>query len=166
MLLDRSQPARAHVDAWTAQAAVRAEADDVLEALTDPARIARWAPVQFEVDGLAGGRLISGSRESVSGTIGGVRARFEVEVVRADTERLELVAHGPVSFDVTYTFRGEDGIVVVDAYVSLRRQRGFTAQLLRTVAAGLLSAGALGSALARLEASLAPRPAGAQLLAA
>lgn len=165
MLLRGSQPANAPVDAWTAQAVVRAGAGEVLEALTDPARIARWAPVQFEVDGLAGGKLIAGSRECVSGTIAGVRARFDVEVVRADTERLELVAHGPVSFNVLYTFHDEDGVVVVDVYVSIRRQRGFTAQLLRTVAAGLLSAGALGSALARLEASLS-RPVGAELLAA
>lgn len=165
MLLRRSQPGNGCVDAWTAQAVVCGGPDEVLEALTDPARIARWAPIQFEVDGLAGGRLISGSHEWVSGTIAGVHARFEVEVVRADTERLELVAHGPVSFEVTYTFRGDDGVVVVDACVSLRRQRGLTAQLLRTVAAGLLSAGALGSALARLEASLS-RPVGAELLAA
>lgn len=165
MLLRRPHPAKSNMDAWTAQATVCARADEVLEALTDPARIARWAPVQFEVEGLAGGRLISGSREWVSGTIAGVRARFEVEVVRADTERLELVAHGPVSFDVTYTFRDEDGVVVVDAHVSLRRQRGFTAQLLRSAAAGLLSAGALASALGRLEASLS-RPVGAELLVA
>ena len=165
MLLRRSQPDSTYVDAWSAHAAVRARADEVLEALTDPARIARWAPVQFEVDGLAGGKLVAGSHERVSGMIAGLQARFEVDVVRADKERLELVAHGPVSFDVTYTFRGDDGVVVVDAHVSLRRQRGFTAQLLRTVAAGLLSAGALGSALARLEASLL-RPVEAELLAA
>jgi polyketide cyclase/dehydrase/lipid transport protein len=165
MLLRRSQPPNAQADAWTAQAAVRADADQVLQALTDPARIAAWAPVDFEVDGLAGGRLIAGSRERVCGTIAGVHAKFEVEVARADTERLELVAHGPVSFDVTYAFRGDDGVVVVDAQVSLRRQRGLAAQLLRTVAAGLLSAGALGGALARLEASLT-RPVESELLAA
>jgi Polyketide cyclase / dehydrase and lipid transport len=165
MLPRRSIPDNRCADAWTAQAALRAGPDEVLEALTDPARIARWAPIQFEVDGLAGGRLIAGSRERVYGTIAGVHATFDVEVARADTERLELVAHGPVSFDVTYTFRGHDGVVVVDAYVSLRRQRGFTAQLLRTVAAGLLSAGALRGALARLDASLS-RPVEAELLAA
>ncbi len=165
MLLRRSQPGNEYLDAWTARAAVRARAEEVLEALTDPARIARWAPIEFEIDGLAGERLRAGSRERVSGTIAGLRATFEVEVVRADTERLELVAQGPVSFEVTYAFRRGDGVVVVDAFVSLRRQRGFTAQLLRTVATGLLSAGALGSALARLEASLSP-PAPAELLAA
>jgi uncharacterized protein YndB with AHSA1/START domain len=47
-------------DVWTAQADLSADADEVLLALTDPDLIARWAPVRFDVDGLAGGRLSAG----------------------------------------------------------------------------------------------------------
>lgn len=139
---------------WTASADMRSDPDEVLDALTDPAAIAHWAPVRFEVGGLAGGRLRSGSRERVSGSIAGIGATFEVEVTRADTQRLELVARGPVSFDVTYCFSEHDAGVVVDAHVAIRRQRGLTAEVLRAAAGALLSAGALRSALRRLEASL------------
>jgi hypothetical protein len=155
MLLLRSKSEdRRRPDVWTAQAAFRARAGDLLEALTDPELISRWAPVDFDADGLAGGRLLTGCRARVSGTIAGVQATFDVDVARADTERLELAAHGPVSFDVAYAFRNDDDVVAVDACVSLHRQRGLSAQVLRAVAAAMLSAGALGSALARLESLL------------
>jgi hypothetical protein len=151
MLLLRSQETARQPDTWTARAAFRARADEVLDALTDPALIELWAPIGFDVDGLRGGRLVAGSHALVSGSIAGVSATFEVDVARADSRGLELTARGPVSFDVFYTFRSDGDAVVVDACVSLARQRGITAQVLRTVAAGMLSAGALGCALSRLE---------------
>src|SRR5437660_1745304 len=77
---------------WAARADVQAHVRDVLDALTDPELIAHWAPVSFNVAGLAGGRLAAGSRERVSGTIAGISATFDVEVFRADTQRLELSA--------------------------------------------------------------------------
>jgi hypothetical protein len=152
-------------DVWMASAQVRSDLDDVLGALTKPDSIACWAPVSFEVDGLAGGRLRAGSRERVSGSLAGVRATFEVEVTRADRQRLELVAHGPVSLDVAYSFDQQRDGVIVDACVAIRRQRGLTAQLLRAAAGALLNAGALKTALRRLESSLAS-PLEAELLAA
>jgi len=152
-------------DVWTARASLRNDPDEVLSALTRPASIARWAPVSFEVDGLAGGRLRAGSRERVSGSIAGVRAAFEVEVTRADEQRLELVAHGPVSLEVSYSFNEHGDDVIVDARVAILRQRGLTAQVLRGAVGALLNAGALGAALRRLERALSG-PFEADLLAA
>src|SRR5690242_8921719 len=108
MLLFRSQPDTAcRPDAFTARAAFRARPDEVLDALTDPALIAEWAPIDFEVEGLHGGRLVAGSNAQVSGTIAGVNATFEVDVARADTAQLQLTARGPVSFEVAYALRSD-----------------------------------------------------------
>jgi uncharacterized protein YndB with AHSA1/START domain len=166
MLLLRTNTSSSHdPDVWTARADLRADAEEVLDALTDPELIAEWAPVSFEVDGLAGGRLRAGSLERVRGSIGGVRTSFDVEVRSADTERLELVAHGPVSLDVAYRFEEHDQGVAVEASVAVRRQRGLTGQIMRAAVGALMSAGALSAALRRLDASLAP-PLEAELLAA
>ncbi len=141
-------------DVWTAQADLCAHAEDVLLALTDPDLIASWAPVQFAVDGLAGGRLTAGCRERVRGTVAGVTTSFDIEVGNADGDRLELSACGPVSFDVVYRLRSHPGGVRVDASVSLRRRGGLTARIVRTAAAAALNAGALPVALRRLDAVL------------
>jgi hypothetical protein len=142
-------------EVWRARRGICADPEDVLQALTHPATIAEWAPVSFEVDGLAGSCLEAGSHERVSGSIAGIRTTFEIEVRQADVERLELVARGPITFDVTYRFRQRDNDVLVEATVGLRRRRGWAAQVLRTAAAALLNAGALTSALRRLEAAVA-----------
>jgi uncharacterized protein YndB with AHSA1/START domain len=161
MMLLRTNAGRSpQADVWTASIDLRSDADEVLRALTDPAAIAQWAPVSFEVDGLAGSRLRAGGRERVSGSIAGIGTAFDVEVRSADRQRLELVARGPVSLDVTYRFEEHDDGVRVDAQVGIQRQRGLTAQVLRAAVGALLNAGVLGSALRRLEASLsAPREA-------
>ena len=141
-------------DVWTAQADLSAAAEHVLLALTDPDLIASWAPVQFDLDGLAGGRLRAGCRERVRGSIAGMTTSFDIEVARADSDGLELVARGPVAFDVAYRFRPRFCGVRVEASVSLRRRGGFTAQLVRTAVASALNAGALGVALRRLDAAV------------
>jgi hypothetical protein len=141
---------------WTARADLRADANQVLLALTDPELIAQWAPVAFNVAGLAGGRLSAGSRERVTGTIAGVRATFDVQVARADRQQLELSAHGPVSFEVLYSFREHASGVRVEARVSLGREGGLATQILRAAVRALLNAGALAGALRRLEGSLCP----------
>jgi hypothetical protein len=152
-------------DVWTASIDLRSGPDDVLRALTDPAAIAQWAPVTFDVDGFAGSRLRAGSRERVTGSIAGIRTTFEVDVQSADREGLELVARGPVSLDVTYRFEEHPAGVRVDAQVGIQGQRGLTAKLLRAAVGALLNAGILGSALRRLETSLSV-PLGADLAAA
>jgi hypothetical protein len=155
MLLLSSRPREsASPDVWTAQAEVPATAEQALRTLTDPAAIADWAPVSFDVEGLAGGRLRAGSRARVSGAIAGLRATFDVDVIRADTRLLELVAHGPVSFEVTYRFRPCGCGLLVDARVAVPRRGGLTAQLVRSATVALLNAGALGASLRRLERSI------------
>jgi hypothetical protein len=165
MLLLRTNMISAGRDVWTARAGICADADAVLHALTDPDSIAEWAPVSFEVAGLAGGLLQSGSRERVSGSIAGITTTFDIEVGQADTERLELVARGPVTFDVSYRFRERDADLLVEATVGVRRQRGLAAQILRAAVTTLLNAGALASALRRLDAAVSC-PVSTQLVAA
>jgi hypothetical protein len=154
MVLLGANTGSSDAEAWTASANLHSDADAVLRALTDPTSVACWAPVSFEVEGLAGGRLRTGSRERVSGSIAGVKATYDVEVTRADRQRLELVANGPVSLDVAYGLNEHEDGVIVEARVAIRRQRGFTAQVLRAAVAAVLSAGALRTALRRLESSL------------
>jgi hypothetical protein len=165
MRLLRSFTGSPDPEAWTASATLPSDLDAVLGALTDLASIASWSPISFEVEGLAGGRLRTGSRERVSGSIAGISATYDVEVTRADRQRLELVAHGPVPVDVAYRLSQHDDGVLVDARVALSRQRGLTAQLLRGAVAALLNAGALRTALRRLEGSLSG-PCDAELLPA
>jgi len=161
MLLGNNPAMTAEPAVWTASAWMDDDPNGVLHALTDPAAIARWAPVSFEVDGLAGGRLAAGSRERVSGSIAGIGATFDIEVMRADTKGLELVANGPISLDVKYRFIEHDDGVSVHARVGIRRRRGLSAQLLQAAVAALLNAGALARALRKLENSLdAPAPRG------
>ncbi|MGE5617439.1 MAG: hypothetical protein ACM3UX_00730 [Candidatus Woesearchaeota archaeon] len=149
---------------WTTRRGICADAEDVLRALTEPGEIAEWAPVSFAVDGLAGGALQTGSHERVSGSIAGIGATFEIEVSHADVERLELVARGPVTLEVSYRFHQREQDVLVEATVGLRRSRGLAAQILGAAVAALLDAGALGSALRRLEIAVAA-PVGTELIA-
>lgn len=149
MMLLRTPPAEAEI--WTAQADLDAEPEQVLRALTDPVMIAGWTPISFHVEGLGGRALRTGSRARVSGTIAGIGAAFDVDVIRADRHALELVARGPVTFEVIYRFLPRDRGLRIDASVAVPRRRGLTAQLLRSATAALLNAGALHSALGRLE---------------
>jgi Polyketide cyclase / dehydrase and lipid transport len=147
--LDQQENRAMQSTAWTASALLDADADAVLEALTDPDRIAEWAPVGFDLDDA--GRLCSGARTRVRGTLAGLGATFEVEVVRADEDGLELVARGPIELDVEYLFETAGDGVHVDARVAIRRRPGLTAKLLEGAASGLLGRGALDSALRRLD---------------
>jgi hypothetical protein len=166
MLLIGSRPGEtAAPELWTAQATMDADALQVLEALTDPALIALWAPVSFELRDPGAPVLRAGSCESVSGSIAGLRVGFEVHVTRADRARLELTAEGPVSLDVAYRFRERGAGVMVDVTVAVRRRNGLTAQVLRAAVGALLSAGALDSALARLQSAVRERSAPALVAA-
>lgn len=139
---------------WSARATVRGEVREVLAALTDPERIAAWAPVGFELDDPDACPLRAGSHQRVCGSLAGVKAFFEVDVKHAEPDRFELVADGPLAMDVAYRFRQQGGRVVVDASVGLRRGGGLAGQILRPAATALLNAGALDRALERLGESL------------
>ena len=137
---------------WTTTTTVNAAPKAVLDALTDPDAIARWAPLPFDVDDLDTPRLMSGSTARVSGRLAGRRVGFEVEVYEAEDGRLSLAADGPVGLDVNYDLAATDTGSEVRASVSVRNGKGITGRLLGEATNALLSAGALTHAVSRLAA--------------
>jgi uncharacterized protein YndB with AHSA1/START domain len=73
---------------WTATTTVDAGPEAVLDVLTDPDAVARWAPLPFDVDDLDTPRLVTGSRARVSGRLAGRR--------RAHARRLPARRRGGV----------------------------------------------------------------------
>ena len=143
---------------WTATTTVDAAPEAVLDVLTDPDAIARWAPLPFDVDDLDTPRLVTGSTARVSGRLAGCRVGFVVEVHQAAAERLSLAADGPVGLDVNYDVAETETGSEVHASVSVRSGKGLTGRLLAEATSALLSAGALTHAVSRL-AALAACPA-------
>jgi polyketide cyclase/dehydrase/lipid transport protein len=135
---------------WTTSHIVNAPPEDVLAVLTDADAATRWAPVPFEVDDLAQGRLTTGSRAKVSGKLAGVRVGFDLEVHAADEDGLSLTANGPVNFDVLYDLVPHDDGSEVHASVSVRKGGGLTGRMLAQATDALLSAGALKAAVGRI----------------
>ena len=135
---------------WTATTTTAARPQDVLDVLTDPEACARWAPLPFDVEELDGRRLATGSRARVSGSLGGKRVGFDVEVHEATDRGLSLAAHGPVGFDVEYRLAPVAGGSEVQASVSVRPSGGIAGRLLAQATSALLSAGALEAALSRV----------------
>jgi hypothetical protein len=157
LLLAHNRGKQSEGDSWSAHVAIPADAGEVLRTLTDPELIATWAPVDFDLERTDGSPLQAGRHERVSGSIAGLSVSFGIEVIRADRSRLELLADGPVTFEVEYRFRQRKDSVAVDASVGIRRKGGLAAQVLRAAAGALLSAGALDHALQRLEESVCKR---------
>ena len=137
---------------WTATALSDAAPEAVLAALIDPDAIARWAPVDFDIEDDSS-RLRAGTRTRVSGKLGGVRVGFDVEVERADAQQLRLRATGPVDMDVAYELSPQADGTTVKACVSLARGRGLVARFMTEATAGLLRAGALSTAVNRIAAA-------------
>jgi polyketide cyclase/dehydrase/lipid transport protein len=144
-----------HESEWTASALFGADPHEVLDALTVPGVIQRWAPVDFEVQRIDGDRLRAGGRARVSGRVAGVGAVFDVEVLRADRRGLELLADGPLSLEVRYAFSPEGAGVRVQAAITVHRRGGLTGQLLQAATMALLCGGALSRTLDRLGSELA-----------
>jgi carbon monoxide dehydrogenase subunit G len=143
---------------WTATTTVEAAPEAVLDVLTDPDAIARWAPLPFDVEDLDTPRLMSGTTARVTGRLAGRRVGFVVEVFEAEDGRLSLAASGPVGLDVNYDLEATDHGSEVKASVSVRNGKGITGRLLGEATNALLSAGALSHAVSRL-AALAACPA-------
>jgi len=135
---------------WTATTIVDAGPDAVLDILTDPDAVARWAPMPFDVDDLDSPRLTAGSRARVTGRLAGRHVGFDVEVHEAEHGRLALVATGPIGLDVAYDLSAADGGSEVRASVSVRSGKGLTGRLMAEATNALLSAGALTHAVSRL----------------
>jgi Polyketide cyclase / dehydrase and lipid transport len=126
---------------------------DILELLTEPEAIARWTPVPFEVVALDGVRLQSGSHARVAGRLAGRSVEFDVDVLSASDERLELSAHGPISIDVQYTLRPAGTGSEIEASVSVQG-RGMLGRVLAKATETMLAGGALRMALERLAGQL------------
>jgi hypothetical protein len=136
--------------AWTAQTAVGAGRDQVMEVLTRPCSIASWAPVAFEVEGLEGDRLETGSRARVAGRLAGKDLEFDIEVLRASEDSLWLIASGPfVDLDVAYDITALDEWAEVNASIAVTG-RGVFGRFVAKAVDGLLAGGALNLALGQL----------------
>jgi len=135
---------------WTATTTVDAPPEAVLGVLTDPDAAARWAPVDFEVSDLDGGRLAPGTRPRVSGRIAGVEVGFDVEVLAADDGRLQLRCEGPVALDVRYDLEPAPAGSEVRASIGLKPGRGIRGRVLAEATGALLRAGALNLTLDRI----------------
>jgi hypothetical protein len=135
--------------------------DNVLEVLTEPNAIARWAPVEFElVDGRCD-RLRSGDSVRVRGFLAGRCLEFSVDVHAAARGRLSLTASGPIELHVEYLAEEFDDGSVIHASVEVSG-RGLIGRLLAQATDALLAAGALHSAVGRIARELESRvPCGA-----
>lgn len=140
---------------WTTNTTVPGGPVEVLEFLTTPDAIRRWAPVPFEIRRLAGDRLITGSRARVAGRLGGKAVEFDVEVFDADDGHLALAADGPISIDVEYRLRPVAAGSELNASISVSG-RGFVGRVLARATDALLAAGALDSAVGRIAQEFEP----------
>jgi hypothetical protein len=143
---------------WSAQLEMKAPAEDVLHALTDPELCCRWSPIDFEVEELHGRRLVAGSRARVTGKLAGAQVSFDVEVFESGPERLVLRASGPLVLDVDYRLAAaDDRSAEVTASVSVARGRGLIGRVLEPAIRALLAGGALQSAVARIACAVEAR---------
>ena len=134
---------------FTAHTTATSAPRQVVQRLTDPDAIARWAPIPFEVLQLDGERLYAGAIVRVRGQLAGQRAEFSVRVLEVSDERLTLVAQGPVSLEVEYDVRPTVRGSAIRASVSVLGH-GLVGRLLAKATEALLAAGALQSSLNRL----------------
>ena len=138
------------MDRWTSTAQAKATPERLLEVLTHPQQIRRWSPVDFDIDDLTSRRLAAGTQTKVTGRVAGVPVSFDVEVLAADSERLELSAEGPIGLDVRYDLAPADEGSEMTASVRVRGRGGLTGRVVATAATTLLSAGALDGATGRI----------------
>jgi hypothetical protein len=140
---------------WTTEMWLAGMPEQVLELLTEPDAIARWAPIGFELMELDGERLQAGTRARVRGSLAGRQLEFDVEIREAHDGCMSLVATGPISIDAEYVLSPSDGGSDVHASVSVSG-RGLIGGVLARATEGLLAAGALRSAVARMARELEP----------
>ena len=140
---------------WTTETWLAGAPEEVLELLTEPHAIARWAPIPFELLDLDGARLQQGTRARVSGAVAGRRLEFDVEIHEADEERLSLVANGLVSIGAEYRLAPADGGSAVRASVSVSG-RGLLGGTLARAFEAVLASGALRASVTRIGRELEP----------
>jgi hypothetical protein len=136
--------------AWTANTAIGAGPEQVMDVLTRPCAIASWAPVPFEIEGLKGDRLKAGSRARVAGKLAGKDLEFDIHVHQADCCNLRLTAVGPyVEMDVAYDIEGLDEWAEVRASIEVKGN-GILGRFVAKAVEGFLAGGALHAALGQL----------------
>ena len=136
--------------AWTAQTAIGARPDEVLDALTDPEAIMDWSPVVFEVEGLRGPRLETDSHAIVGGRLAGRTLAFDVEVEEATDGRLALTAiSDTLELDVEYLIEELDDYAHVTGSVTVRG-KGVLGRFVAKAVEGLLAGGCLQQTLQRI----------------
>src|SRR3954447_17111793 len=136
--------------AWTAETAIASHPGQVMEILTRPCAISSWAPVPFEVEGLASDRLTTGSKARVAGMLAGKELAFDVEVHEASDEALRLTAIGPfVELDVIYDVQPLDDFSHVHATIDVKG-KGVMGRFVAKAVEGFLAGGALNGALGQL----------------
>jgi hypothetical protein len=140
---------------WTSETWLAGPPEEVLDLLTEPDAIARWAPIDFEVADHEGERLRAGTHSRVCGILAGRRVEMDVEVLDAEDGRLALVANGPISIDVEYLLCPHDRGSQLRASVSVAG-RGLIGRLLAQATDVVLAAGALDRAVDRIGRELEP----------
>jgi polyketide cyclase/dehydrase/lipid transport protein len=140
---------------FTAHTIATSAPREVVQLLTDPDAIARWAPIPFQVLEFDKHRLYPGAEVRVRGQLAGQSAEFSVHVLEVSDERLTLVAQGPISLEVEYDVRPASRGSAIRASVSVIGH-GLIGRLLAKATEALLAAGALQSSLNRLANQLAP----------
>jgi hypothetical protein len=118
---------------WYAQTTAPAPPEDVLDVLTDPAALARWSPVGFDIEEIDSERLRAGTHARVAGSLAGREVRFDVAVQEAE-----------------YTIAPAPHGSAIDAAITVRGQRGITKKVFASALQGLLAVGGLEVALHRL----------------
>jgi hypothetical protein len=140
---------------WTSERWLAGPPEEVLDLLTEPDAIARWAPIDFEVVDHEGERLRTGTRARVCGVLAGRRLELVVDVLDAEDGRLALVAKGPISIDVEYVVRPADRGSQLSASISVAG-RGLMGRVLAQATDVVLAAGALDVAVGRIGRELEP----------
>jgi hypothetical protein len=135
---------------WESTTTVRGEPRDVLEVLTDPDAVRRWSPIDFRLEDFEGDRLASGMVTRVAGGIAGQKVGFDVEVIEANENGLVLRAVGPIEIDVEYLIQAIEDAAEITASISVRSGGGLVGRVLSRATDGLLAAGALHNAVARI----------------
>jgi len=143
------------VGTWSSAATLDASPERVLSVLTEPDCCVRWSPVPFELRQLDGSRLKTGSRGRLGGSLVGRKVDFELEILRADRQRLELRARGLVKIEARYEVRPAGDITVLRANVSVMPGPGLLGHLAACAADALLAAGALDQALQAIAGEVA-----------
>lgn len=135
---------------WHTTTKVIGDPERIIDVLTDPDACTRWSPIDFEVEELEGKRLRTGSKARISGRVAGRTVSFDVDILEAEGSRLALRATGPVEIDVEYDVETLDQESELHALVSVRSTGGLFGRLIAGATDGLLGAGMLDSAVARI----------------